>query len=95
MCENIDINNKNLTHPFKCIGNCRKGFFSNQYGACVDINECQTTNPCPLDSKCVNTLGGFSCECRSGFQYVNNSCNRKIFLTHKLFLFVFKMLSLT
>ncbi|RUS83482.1 hypothetical protein EGW08_008732, partial [Elysia chlorotica] len=43
----------------------------------VDVDECQA-NPglCPEDQVCVNTAGGYRCECPSGYQdtYNNGSC---------------------
>ena len=32
----------------------------------VDINECVSTHGC--QQVCINTDGGFRCECRQGFQ---------------------------
>lgn len=32
---------------------------------CVDLNEC-LSSPCPLNSKCFNTLGSYKCECVNG-----------------------------
>lgn len=38
----------------------------------VDINECED-NPCPKYSNCVNTDGGYACNCFTGYYKDNNS----------------------
>ena len=39
----------------------------------LDINECQGDHGC--DQECVNDVGGFHCECRTGYQLVDTfSC---------------------
>ncbi len=36
---------------------------------CIDIDECAANeSPCGEGSECVNTLGGFECECAAGFE---------------------------
>ena len=35
----------------------------------LDINECLTSNPCPHNSTCMNTIGSFNCICAIGFAY--------------------------
>ena len=35
----------------------------------VDINECQDDHGC--DQECINDIGGFHCECRTGYQLVD------------------------
>ncbi|KAL0974181.1 hypothetical protein UPYG_G00216710 [Umbra pygmaea] len=43
------------------------------FGA-VDINECQNENAC-RQGLCVNTIGSYYCQCKSGFKYLDNgSC---------------------
>ncbi|CAI4222588.1 unnamed protein product [Auanema sp. JU1783] len=34
---------------------------------CIDINECASENICPFNSRCVNTIGSYRCDCDSGF----------------------------
>ncbi|VDM58987.1 unnamed protein product [Angiostrongylus costaricensis] len=34
---------------------------------CIDVNECRTGSVCPANSRCVNTVGSFRCECGFGF----------------------------
>ena len=34
----------------------------------LDINECSTRSPCKNGATCVNTFGGYQCNCAKGFQ---------------------------
>uniref|UniRef100_A0A914XWF7 EGF-like domain-containing protein n=1 Tax=Panagrolaimus superbus TaxID=310955 RepID=A0A914XWF7_9BILA len=38
----------------------------------IDINECETDNPC-YKGKCHNTFGGYKCECENG--YAGKNCD--------------------
>ena len=43
---------------------CRKGFEGIPYSECHDVDEC--LNPvCGPNAQCINTLGGYDCQCRS------------------------------
>lgn len=57
-------------HDSVQICECEKGFeiknSSNTLQICEDIDECMS-NPCPVNTKCINFNGGFTCECLSGF----------------------------
>lgn len=33
-----------------------------------DVNECLTVQPCANGATCVNTIGGYQCQCSSGFE---------------------------
>ena len=45
---------------------------------CVDIDECQLGRlPCSPDANCINTPGGFACECLPGFQGNGAVCERE------------------
>ncbi|XP_066338601.1 wall-associated receptor kinase 2-like [Miscanthus floridulus] len=50
--------------------NCTKGYEGNPYiaGGCTNINEClhPESYPCPSGSKCINTDGGYKCQCKFG-----------------------------
>ncbi|XP_019581253.2 nidogen-2 isoform X1 [Rhinolophus sinicus] len=40
---------------------------------CVDINECATGfHRCGPNSVCINLLGSYRCECRSGYEFAND-----------------------
>ncbi|KAF7286998.1 hypothetical protein GWI33_002838, partial [Rhynchophorus ferrugineus] len=39
---------------------------------CEDIDECKYYRPCGPNSNCINTIGSFKCECKSGL-YLNQS----------------------
>lgn len=34
----------------------------------TDINECESNDMCGKDATCVNTQGGFECQCLPGYQ---------------------------
>ena len=40
---------------------------STPYSFFSDINEC-STNPCPANSRCQNTVGSYTCTCNFGYQ---------------------------
>ncbi|KAA3680027.1 hemicentin [Paragonimus westermani] len=48
---------------------CNEGFQWDELKGCVDVNECQHSSGLgPCQFKCVNTYGGFYCECPQGYQ---------------------------
>ncbi|XP_013200140.1 fibrillin-1 [Amyelois transitella] len=49
---------------------CQYGFELNDFGACFDIDECATNrHSCSgLTEVCINTMGGYVCECADGFR---------------------------
>ena len=41
----------------------------------ADINECVVARPCGIGMRdCVNTIGAYSCSCRTGYQFNGVSC---------------------
>ena len=41
----------------------------------IDIDECSTgVHNCTQNQQCVNSLGTFSCECNSGYELLNGTC---------------------
>ncbi|RVE48740.1 hypothetical protein evm_006634 [Chilo suppressalis] len=50
--------------------NCQIGFELDEYGACYDIDECESNrHKCSgLTEVCRNTMGGYLCECAPGFR---------------------------
>ena len=48
----------------------------------LDIDECKENNPCRNGATCTNLIGGFECQCSSG--YHGDTCDQG-----KLFIFFF------
>ena len=46
---------------------CKSGF-SLLFQKCTDIDECGQTIDWCGDLSCINTIGSYSCQCRSGFE---------------------------
>ena len=44
------------------------------YGLFVDIDECQTSNPCNNGGTCINTHPSFICICPAGFENKTGVC---------------------
>ncbi|CAH1772474.1 unnamed protein product, partial [Owenia fusiformis] len=68
-CANLD----GQVIPYQCL--CKEGFrLNSDKTSCRDINECSTDvnqwkHQCDQSgSECVNTIGGYSCQCFPGFQ---------------------------
>lgn len=66
----------NKPGSFECINLCETGYklMKSFRGSvmesthCEDINECTTrTHNCTQEQNCINSLGGFQCECKSGY----------------------------
>ncbi|GAA55160.1 hemicentin-1 [Clonorchis sinensis] len=56
---------------------CNEGFQWDEVKGCVDVNECQTNSgQGPCQYKCINTFGGFYCECPPGYKLdkQSNTC---------------------
>ncbi|XP_062857261.1 complement component C1q receptor [Trichomycterus rosablanca] len=55
---------------------CHQGFELGEDGkTCQDINDCKNDRLCPDEnSHCVNTAGGFECQCKNGFTKEENTC---------------------
>lgn len=47
---------------------CPRGFlFEEEYGSCVDVNECSVSDICPDGHFCRNVIGSFECIGRERF----------------------------
>eukprot|EP00933_Yihiella_yeosuensis_P067926 TRINITY_DN7308_c0_g1_i1.p1 TRINITY_DN7308_c0_g1~~TRINITY_DN7308_c0_g1_i1.p1 ORF type:complete len:1115 (+),score=210.69 TRINITY_DN7308_c0_g1_i1:163-3507(+) len=59
---------------------CRPGYVGDGVNRCVDEDECTRPKPCPMSplaaSRCNNTVGSFTCLCKTGFAQVapNQKC---------------------
>lgn len=50
---------------------CPNGYAQDEYGSCIDVDECSSDDACKMGEVCTNVLGGFRCtaiECPSGFK---------------------------
>ena len=45
-----------------------------RYDFPLDLDECSTTKPCKNGAACVNTIGGYQCQCAPGFK--GNHCDQ-------------------
>ncbi|TYK18645.1 wall-associated receptor kinase 2-like [Cucumis melo var. makuwa] len=65
-----NYNFSNDGREFRC--QCLEGFQGNPYlpQGCQDIDECkdETLNQCKYKSKCVNTIGNYTCKCPKHFK---------------------------
>jgi hypothetical protein len=53
-------------------GPCPTGYIVED-GTCVDVDECNTVNPCLNGASCLNTPGGYVCACASS--WTGNNCD--------------------
>ncbi len=51
------------TNPPQCL--CKKGFSGNPLTGCEDLDEC-LSKPCGTGANCINTPGGYQCQCPRG-----------------------------
>ena len=74
---------------------CIKGFMLNGNGGrkclasgtvndtspvlCNDINECVGSHSCHKNAGCMNTIGSYSCSCKSGFNGDGRKCYGEVF----------------
>ncbi|XP_052771311.1 serine-rich adhesin for platelets-like isoform X2 [Mya arenaria] len=62
----------NIEGSFWCL--CQPGFYhlNTSYVLCTDIDECKVDNG-GCEQQCVNTAGGYRCECESGARLYNET----------------------
>jgi len=64
--KDVDICGENTA----CVGGsckCVDGYHGNPLLGCTDINECEEGASCGLYAVCINTEGGYHCQCVAGF----------------------------
>jgi hypothetical protein len=52
-----------------------------------DTNECTNLTVCSDNATCINLIGSYECRCQDGFKYINDSCQGKLNLNCKKFIF--------
>ncbi|XP_076810619.1 uncharacterized protein LOC143453252 isoform X4 [Clavelina lepadiformis] len=60
---------ENTNGSYVCV--CPRDGFSMDGDECININECNDANICPLKTDCVDSPGSYECVCKVG--YVNDS----------------------
>ena len=67
------LGQENPTVPTELLGwstQCGEGYYTNDAGTCLDVDECSTTyDACPDTTTCINTIGSFYCSCKPGTKY--------------------------
>ncbi|EGT57658.1 hypothetical protein CAEBREN_31585 [Caenorhabditis brenneri] len=54
---------------------CRSGYEKNQYGECIDIDECRGYKAvCDKNAWCVNEIGSYRCECMASYRGDGKHC---------------------
>ena len=43
----------------------------------TDVDECLEEGVCPAGSRCMNTIGSYTCTCDAGYMNDGNACNGK------------------
>ena len=72
---------ENTLGSYKCV--CKNGFTTDDFGNCVDIDECKDVGACDgkPNTECHNNDGSFSCDCKLGYStgFGDQSGNTKSF----------------
>ena len=72
-CQDVSPSEQQTTGlSYKC-NVCNPGYQPDNNKQCIDVDECVSTSVCA--QLCVNTLGGFRCECGSGYRAKGTLCN--------------------
>ncbi|XP_037668153.1 thrombomodulin [Choloepus didactylus] len=71
-CEHFCIRSPDVPGSYSCM--CETGYqLANDLHGCEDVDDCLLTpNLCP--QRCVNTQGGFECQCFSSYELVDGEC---------------------
>nr|XP_027204344.1 protein kinase C-binding protein NELL2-like [Dermatophagoides pteronyssinus] len=65
VCKDLCLNGGHCQAPDTC--SCRKGYYGHRCEE--DIDECELDiHQCPKNSKCINKLGWYRCECNQGYE---------------------------
>ncbi|XP_067686050.1 fibrillin-2-like [Haliotis asinina] len=66
----VPAEQERLGQGFNCSA-CPDGFKA-ENDKCIDINECEASNPC--DQNCTNTQGSYRCSCMAGYRLESSVC---------------------
>ncbi|XP_077184565.1 EGF-containing fibulin-like extracellular matrix protein 2 isoform X2 [Paroedura picta] len=54
---------------------CPQGYEPDGHGSCVDTDECEyDLHDCQPSQQCINTPGGFHCQCPDGYRKISTEC---------------------
>ncbi|CAI5446030.1 unnamed protein product [Caenorhabditis angaria] len=69
---------ENTIGSFKCVTKCSPGYKLIN-STCFDIDECadEKLHRCDSRAECINTIGGYQCECDEGFVGDGKNCQPK------------------
>lgn len=72
LCDPACPDNSTCSNDSSCL--CDPGFYEKN-SVCVDVNECldTTLSDCGSGTKCVNTVGNYTCDCLEGYDRINFS----------------------
>ncbi|KAG3262759.1 thrombomodulin [Ictidomys tridecemlineatus] len=72
LCEHFCVNNSEVPGSYMCM--CETGYqLAADQHRCEDVDDCKMVpNLCP--QQCVNTKGGFECQCYPGYEMVDSEC---------------------
>ncbi|XP_044304676.1 EGF-containing fibulin-like extracellular matrix protein 2 isoform X1 [Varanus komodoensis] len=62
-------------HPVPRQSTCPQGYEPDGHGPCVDTDECEyDLHDCQPSQQCINTPGGFHCQCPDGYRKIGTEC---------------------
>ena len=82
--DNFCPTNQTCVSPTRLDCQCIKGLILDQFGDCVDIDECSPTNDCNQNAICTNTVSSYDCSCKQNFTGDGFSCDCMVGHARKL-----------
>ncbi|KAL3836478.1 hypothetical protein ACJMK2_021910, partial [Sinanodonta woodiana] len=62
----------NTPGSFQCL--CENGYSMDNFGSCIDIDECANSSTTKCAQTCLNTEGSYLCKCQAGFLQNGAEC---------------------